>query len=87
MVFLQVVLSFHDTIVRMSLISIHNFKTKQGDFNCGASSQADFILNHFLSKFLNSPKFSLKFPLKFSISSQPGWQAGTIKVTLPMAKN
>ena len=22
------------------------------------------------------------FPLKFSISSQPGWQAGTIKVTL-----
>ena len=24
----------------------------------------------------------LKFPLKFSISSQPGWQAGTIKTTL-----
>ena len=47
----------------------------QGDFNCGASSQADFILNYFLSKFL-------KFLLKFSISSQPSWQAGTIKVTL-----
>ena len=47
----------------------------QGDFNCGASSQADFILNYFLSNFL-------KFPLKFSISSQPSWQAGTIKATL-----
>ena len=47
----------------------------QGDLNFGASSQADFILNYFLSKFLN-------FPLKFSISSQPGWQAGAIKVTL-----
>ena len=50
----------------------------QGDINCGASSQADFILNYFLSNFLNF----LKFPLKFSISSQPGWQAGTIKATL-----
>ena len=57
MVFLQVVLSFHDMIVRMSLISIHNFKTKQGDFNCGASSQADFILNHFLSNFLSNSPF------------------------------
>ena len=47
----------------------------QGDFNCEASSQADFILNYFLSKFL-------KFLLKFSISSQPSWQAGTIKATL-----
>ena len=27
---------------------------------------------------------NMKFPLKFSISSQPGWQAGTIKVTLAM---
>ena len=48
---------------------------QQGNLNCGASSQADFILKYFFSKFL-------KFPLKFSISSQPGWQAGTIKVTL-----
>ena len=52
----------------------------QGDFNCGASSQADFILNYFLSNFL-------KFPLKFSISSQPSWQAGTIKATLLTNKN
>ena len=51
----------------------------QGDFNCGASPQADSILNNFLSKFL-------EFPLTFFISSQPGWQAGTIKVTLPMTK-
>ena len=29
------------------------------------------------------PSNFLKFPLKFSISSQPDWQAGTIKVTLP----
>ena len=32
----------------------------QGDINCGASSQADFILNYFLLNLL-------KFPLKFSI--------------------
>ena len=42
---------------------------------CGASSQADFILKI----------FPLKFHLKFSISSQPGWQAGTINVTLVCA--
>ena len=52
--------------------------TTQGDFNCGTSSQADSILNYFLSNFLKFPQF----PLKFSISSQPGWQAGQIKVTL-----
>ena len=50
---------------------------RQGDYNCGAPSQADFILNYFLSNFL-------KFPLKLSISSQPGWQAGTINVTLDL---
>ena len=49
----------------------------QGDINCGASSQADIIPNYFLSSFSNS----LKLPLKFSISSQPGWQAGTVNVT------
>ena len=57
----------------------------QGDIYCGASSQDDFILNYFLSNFLKPPQISshfLKFPLKFSIFSQPGWQAGTIKVTL-----
>ena len=32
-----------------------------------------------------SPNF-LKFPFKFSISSQPGWQAGTIKATLIQPK-
>ena len=46
----------------------------QGDINCGDSSQADSILNF----------FPLKFPLKFYIASQPGWQAGTINVTLPI---
>ena len=30
-------------------------------------------------------KFPHKFPLKFSIPSQPGWQAGTINVTLVCA--
>ena len=37
----------------------------QGTINCGTSSQADFILNYFLAKFLNLPKISskvLKFP-------------------------
>ena len=52
-----------------------NIEAGQGDINCGAFSQADFILNYFLSNFL-------KFPLTFSISYQPGWQAGQIKVTL-----
>ena len=28
---------------------------RQGGFSCGASSQADFILNYFLSNFLNFP--------------------------------
>ena len=50
-VFLKAVLSFHHSIVRISLISIY-FKTKQDDFNCGVSSQADFVLNYFLSNFL-----------------------------------
>ena len=48
---------------------------QQGDINCEASPQAELILNYFLSNFLS-------FPLKFSISSQPGWQAGTINVAL-----
>ena len=48
---------------------------QQGDINCCASPQAELILNYFLSNFLS-------FPLKFSISSQPGWQAGTINVAL-----
>ena len=55
---------------------------QQGDFNCGASSQADFILNYIPKNFLKFSSNFLKFPLKFSISSQPGWQAGTIKATL-----
>ena len=54
---------------------IGSFTIHQGDINFGASSQANFILNYFLSNFL-------KFPLKFSTSSQPSWQAGTIKATL-----
>ena len=37
---------------------------------------------HSLSLFLLRAIHFLKFPHKFSISSQPGWQAGTIKVTL-----
>ena len=57
---------------------------QQGDFNCGASSQADSEL--FPLKFpLKFPQFSsihLKFLLKFSISSQPGWHAWTVKATL-----
>ena len=39
-----------------------------GDINCGPSSHPDFIKNYFLSN--------------FSISSHPGWQDGTINVTL-----
>ena len=55
--------------------------TNRVAFYCGASSQADFILNYFLSNLLKFPKI-FKFPLKFSISNQPGWQAKTIKATL-----
>ena len=50
------------------------YSISQGDFNCRASSKADFILNYLL-------KFP-KFPPKCSISSQPDWQAGTIIATL-----
>ena len=53
---------------------------EQVDFNCGPSSYHDFIKNYFLSNIL-------KFPLKFSISSQPGWQAGTNIVTLQITSN
>ena len=60
----------------------------QGDFNCRASSQADFILNYFLSNVLKCPQMSSNF-LKFpQISSQilhflqAGWEAGTIKAAL-----
>ena len=60
----------------------------QGDFNCRASSQADFILNYFLSNVLKCPQISSNF-LKFpQISSQilhflqAGWEAGTIKAAL-----
>ena len=45
----------------------------QGDFNCGASSQADFILNYFLSNFLKFSQISTNFPkflLKFSIGQR-----------------
>ena len=56
-------------------ILVIHIELSQGDFNCGASSKADFILNYFLSNFL-------KFSLKFSISFHPGWKAETIKVTL-----
>ena len=60
----------------------------QGDFDCGASSQDDFIQNYFLSNFPQRLHFLWGwlhfelFPLNVSISSQPGLQAGTIKVTL-----
>ena len=53
----------------------------QGDFYCGASSQADIIRNYFL-KFPRISSFFFKIPLKFSISSQLGWQAGTDNVAL-----
>ena len=43
----------------------HFYRIIKSDINCGAFSQADFILKYFLSNFL-----------KLSISSQPGWQAG-----------
>ena len=45
----------------------------QGVFDCGASSQADFILNYFLSNFLKFSQISTNFPkflLKFSIGQR-----------------
>ena len=54
--------------------TIHTVADAQGDFICGASPQADFILNYFLSDFL----VYLQVP---QISSQilnffPAWLAG-----------
>ena len=44
----------------------------QGEFNCGASFQADFILNYFHSKFLNFPKISSQI-LNFLPAQLAGW--------------
>ena len=57
-----------------------DYSQDRGKIDCGASSQADFILN---SESSQIPPNFLEFPLKFSIFSQPGWQDGTIKATLP----
>ena len=43
---------------------------QQGDINCEASSQAGFILNYFLSEFLNFPIISSQI-LRF----YPAWLA------------
>ena len=64
--------------INQSFLSLSD---KQGGFYYGASYQANFILNYFLSNLLKFPKI-FKFPLKFSISNQPDWQAKTIKATL-----
>ena len=47
----------------------------QGDFNCRASSQADFILNYFLSNVLNFPQISPNFLSNspFPTSQLAGW--------------
>ena len=57
-----------------------NICKKQGDFNCGASFQADFILNYFLSNFLKFSQISSNFLKLPQISSQilhllPAWLA------------
>ena len=64
--------------INQSFLSLSD---KQGGFYYGASYQANFILNYFLSNLLKFPKI-FKFPLKFSISNQPGWQVKTSKATL-----
>ena len=51
---------------------------KQGDFNCGASSHADFFLNYFLSKVLKFTQISSQI-LRFLTARLAGW---AIKVTL-----
>ena len=45
---------------------------KQGDLNCGASSQADFFLNYFLSKVLKFTKISSQI-LHFLTARLAGW--------------
>ena len=47
-----------------------NICKKQGDFNCGASFQADFILNYFLSNFPKFSQISSNFLKPPQISSQ-----------------
>ena len=50
--------------------------TQQVDFNCGASSQADFILNYFL---LNLPKFPQIFSNFLSNSPFPPSPTGRLE--------
>ena len=42
----------HHRLLLANFNTSHHIKS-QGDFNCGSSSQADFILKYFLSNFLN----------------------------------
>ena len=60
-------------------ILVIHIELSKGDFNCGASSKADFILNYFLSKFLNFPKISSNF---LSNSPLPPSPASAINGTL-----
>ena len=52
----------------------------QGDFNCRASSQADFILNYFLSNFLKFLHISSNF---LSNSPFPPSPAGRLEQVTP----
>ena len=67
--------------------------TGQSDFNSGASSQADFILNSFLSNFLKfplCPARTIKATLSLVKSRlplrSPGWLACCLVVTMQKAE-
>ena len=53
---------------------------RQGDTNFGASSQADFILNHFLSNLLKFPQLSSQILHFFSVRLA-GWNNKNHPVT------
>ena len=52
----------------------HGHNGRQGNFNCGASSQAGFILNYFLSNLPKFPQISSHF-LHFLPARLAGWNS------------
>ena len=59
--------------IRDAIINIKIVTQLQGDINCGASSQADFILNYFLSNFLSNSPFPPSLAGKLE-ELKPPWQ-------------
>ena len=61
----------NDVMISPYCLSCNAISVFQGDSNCEASSQADLILNYFLSNFLKIPQISSKI-----LHFLPAWLAG-----------